>query len=322
MLGDDYVAGALALAHSLRQCGSRASLVVLVSSDVSEAARADLAHLFDEVVPVALLQGRAVHKEWKRFTSGSQNGQKMYQWLDKSFTKLQVLGLTQYAKVCLLDADMLCVSDPDALFALRAPAAICSLFKEKDPASHAEWHGKRLSEGQVSQSIERGWGMRGCCNLLAPNAAHLALLQQVLSVHGGYGERRLFIGADEKMLSDLYRDQWSHVHQRFGLTSWKSGPEFVGDLPPVFLHYVTEKPWRPAPIDVANGSGTSAWPDYLVWYRTARGIVAKQPSLRPYFDKHIRFMQPHVPPEERDTEARKESIGGAAAANTAAPADQ
>jgi len=322
MLGDDYVPGALALAHSLRSCGSRAARVVLVSSDVSAQARADLSVLFDEVVPVDLLQGRAVHKEWKRFSSGAQNGQQMYQWLDKSFTKLQVIGLTEYDKVALLDADMLCVSNPDELFQLRAPAAICSAFKDKDPAAHDQWHGRRLSEHQVRQAIETNWGMRGCINLLRPSAAHLSLVRDVLSTYGGYGVRRLFIGADEKLLSDLYLDQWTHVHQRFGLTSWKSGPEFTGERPAVMLHFVTEKPWRPAPVDVKNGSGDSAWPDYLFFYRTAKQLVAEQPALRRHFERHIRFMQPYVPQEERMQLGDEKPAGTTAAADGDKPATQ
>jgi len=244
MLGDAYIPGALVLASSLRAAGTRAALVVLVSPDVSAAGRADLALLFDRVVEVPLLQGRAVHQEWKRYTKAgaAPGGGKLYQWIDSAFTKVHVLGLTDYAKVCLLDADMLCVSradgppqdHPDGLWALQAPAGICSTVA--DGRGNSALHGQRLSLAQVEQSLS-SYGMRGCLYLLGPSPAHLRLLQEVLSAHGGYGVNRHYIGADERMLTDLYADRWSHVHWRFGCNSWKSDEKTLAGQS-VFLHYV------------------------------------------------------------------------------------
>jgi hypothetical protein len=313
-LGDDYVAGALALAHSLRMAGTRAELVVLVSADVSESARAHLRLLFDAVHEVPLLRGRAIHKEWKRFTQGLQNGQKMYDWIDYSFTKMHVLSLTQYDKVALLDADMLCQSPPDELWKVHAPAGVCSLLPDDSPTGQELHHGQRLTMAQVGRSVERSYGIRGCLALLKPNRAHFELLQRVLEKYGGYGERRYFIGADEKLLTDLYLDQWSHIHLRFGVASWKSSPRELGSKPAVFLHFVTEKPWRPAPINVKGGSGKQPWPDLFIFHKAVRSLLDQFPQLTPYFQLHLDFMQPFIDTRVQPLVAAVHSNGAVAAA--------
>ena len=249
MLGDSYVAGALVLGQSLRSRGTRASLVVLVSPCVSSGARSDLARLFDLVLEVPLLKARAVHQEWKKFTAAgaAPDGGRMYGWIDYSFTKFHVLTLTQFHKVCLLDADMLCVAESsdagsgeggvDSVFALRAPAGVCSTIL--DARSNQAMHGRRLSPEQVAQSL-RSYGMRGCIYMLRPNQSHFELVASVLAKHGGYGLNALYVGADEKLMTDLYADQWTHMHWRWGSNSWKSDLKTLG-AHAMFLHYVTDK---------------------------------------------------------------------------------
>lgn len=279
MLGDSYVPGALVLASSLRQAGSRAARVVLVSPDVSAGARADLLTVFDEVIEVPIIEGHAVHQEWKRYTKGQGAAPAMYQWIDKSFTKAHLLGLTQYRRVCLLDADMLCVSPPDGIFQLAAPAGICSTVAS--PAANEALHGRRLTQQQVEDSW-RSYGMRGCLYMLEPNPSHLSLLLSVLKEFGGYGEKRFYIGADEKLFTDLYLDAWTHAHWSFGSNSWKSSTQELG-REAVFLHYVTEKPWRPKEV----------WPDTIRWSEHATQLCDQHPKLTAYFASHFEAVRQH-----------------------------
>lgn len=275
MLGDAYAPGALVLAHSLRAAGTRASLVCLVTADVSPSARLDLALEFDEVIEVPLLSGQAIHREWKRYMKpAAGQGKPMYQWIGHSFTKFGVLSLVQFDLVCLLDADMLCVAPPDEIFELRAPAGLCSTIE--GIAHNNSMHGRRLSTSEVATACARSYGMRGCLYLLRPNPDHLALVRDVLRDHGGYGERRFHVGADEKMMSDLYLDEWSHAHWRFGCNSWKSGEAIIG-RPPVFLHFVTEKPWQPKEV----------WPDTRQWGEYAQAVMNSHPQVRPRFQDHL-----------------------------------
>lgn len=295
MLGDSYVPGALVLGHSIRSSGSRCSLVVMVSEDVSESARSDLALVFDEIINVPIIEGRAIHQEWKRYTkpnngngNGNANGsaQPMYQWIDKSFTKFNVLGLTKYARVCLLDADMVCVGQPDEIFSLRAPAGICSTIVGGD--ANNVMHGQRLSQAEVEASW-RSYGMRGCLYMVEPNTAHLDLVRSTLREFGGYGERRFYIGADEKLMTDLYLDEWSHAHWSFGCNSWKCDRALIG-RDPTFLHYVTDKPWRPKEV----------WPDTYKWSAYARDIIQRHPHIEHRFTQHFDAIKRH----EQQTQKR------------------
>lgn len=235
MLGDSYVPGALVLAHSLRTQGARAKLVVLVSADVSAAARSSLGLLFDLIVEVPLISGKAVHQEWKRYTSGATSNQrKLYGWIDHSFTKFHVLALTQFERVCLLDADQLCVgSNPDSLWASNVPAGVCSTIA--DARSNEQYAGRLLTPSQVEHSLS-SYGMKGCIYLLRPNLAHFDLIKSVLAQHGGYGLNRYYIGADEKLMTDLYSDCWTHLHWRWGSNSWKSDTKTLGQEA-MMLHY-------------------------------------------------------------------------------------
>ena len=60
------------------------------------------------------------------------------------FTKLQVLGLTEYEKILLLDIDTLVVESMDGLFELPAPAAMGPAALLVPPASaptgSSNWH--------------------------------------------------------------------------------------------------------------------------------------------------------------------------------------
>ncbi|MEQ8691355.1 MAG: glycosyltransferase family 8 protein [Pseudomonadales bacterium] len=116
----DYALGALALARSLRQVGSRAPLVVLATDS-----GIDLEALLEagcEIVPVSPLplstafkerhSRRAVH-ERAPFDKGEKPV--FHDPLD-NFSKLRLWQLTQYQRVVFLDADTLVVRNIDRLF--------------------------------------------------------------------------------------------------------------------------------------------------------------------------------------------------------------
>ena len=102
--GDAYVAGAEALGRSLSASGTREKKIVMVTADVSKAAREALAGqgwLIRDVEPLrAPNQGRDV----------------LFPRFDGVFTKLRAWQLTDVDKAVFLDADTLVLQNVDDLF--------------------------------------------------------------------------------------------------------------------------------------------------------------------------------------------------------------
>ena len=171
MLGDGYLPGCLLLAKSLRDASPRlcaeVDLVCMVTPDVSASARADLRTLFDRVDEVPYIElppARVPHRPAVR---------PIYA---RTFTKLRFLQYKQYAKVLLMDADMVAVR-PDlfSLFDLSPPAAVffgcLRSFFAPQFADHLRRYCPLLSHGglipaslfedKTCQRVPRGTGREG-----------------------------------------------------------------------------------------------------------------------------------------------------------------
>ncbi|RXN02804.1 glycogenin-1-like isoform X1 [Labeo rohita] len=103
---DAYSMGCIVVGKSLRRHGTSRKLVVMVSPNVSRAARLALEDVFDEVVMVDVLDsGDKAHLTLLRRPE-----------LGVTFTKLHCWTLTQYSKCVFLDADTLVLCNVDELF--------------------------------------------------------------------------------------------------------------------------------------------------------------------------------------------------------------
>src|SRR5699024_657216 len=97
MGGNDYIPGAVALAHSCRLY-STAALVCMVTSDVTD--RDPLVGAYDDVVEVPYISVDA-----PQFIGRRAN--EIYSpWIGNAPTKWRCLALDTYDKVLFLDADM------------------------------------------------------------------------------------------------------------------------------------------------------------------------------------------------------------------------
>ena len=124
-LGDAYLPGVMALAWSLREnvldrvpaARRHVRLACMVTRDVPESSLRCIATAYDDVIIVPALgvsPTRIAHRDPGTRVRYS-----------RLLTKLRVFGLSRYAKVLFLDADILALQ-PDLLnlFTLRAPAAV------------------------------------------------------------------------------------------------------------------------------------------------------------------------------------------------------
>ena len=84
-----------------------------------------------------------------------------------------------------------------------------------------------------------------------------------LLASGSFGDARSFAGADEQLMTTLFRGRWRHLHERFCLKSWHAE---AGSASTCALHFVSEKPWSPAVAD---------WPDFARWRSALEAALAE-----------------------------------------------
>ncbi|RDW83205.1 hypothetical protein BP5796_04696 [Coleophoma crateriformis] len=112
LLNDNYLPGALVLAHSLRDAGTTKKLAVLVTTDtVSSDCMAELQKVYDFVVPV----DRIVNQTPANLFLMDRGD------LHSVFTKINLWKLLQFRRIVYVDADMVALRAPDELFALSQP---------------------------------------------------------------------------------------------------------------------------------------------------------------------------------------------------------
>lgn len=113
--GDGYLPGVEVLGKSLDASGSSAPKVVLVTADISQAARDRLTRLGWQVRPIEPIENPAADRL-------------LFPRFESVFTKLRAWQLTEFDRVVLLDADTLVRQNIDDLFERRRFAAAPDFF--------------------------------------------------------------------------------------------------------------------------------------------------------------------------------------------------
>jgi len=112
LLTDNYLPGALVLAHSLRDAGTTKKLAVLYTAEtVSPEVVKELKSVFDYGIPVQRI------KNDKPENLNLMNRPDLH----SAFTKINLWKLTQFRKIVYIDADVLALRAPDELFDLPHP---------------------------------------------------------------------------------------------------------------------------------------------------------------------------------------------------------
>jgi Phosphorylated CTD interacting factor 1 WW domain/Glycosyl transferase family 8 len=281
MRGAAYLPGALVVARSLK---TKHAKVAMVTDDVPEAARAMLRLVYDRVVevPYVVQASRRMH--------GKKQAETYAAWADAAHTKWNALTLTDYAKVILVDADMMFLEDCDELFALRAPAACYSLPWAQPwmprggalnpyiaPGAVDFPHGATVPAATVMAALHQETFVGGgFLVLLKPSAERFEKLIAMLRKKAIYGEDyRTHSGPDEASIAEVYaRDgiDWTHIHQRYAAIPWKT--DWVATEDARARHYHGRKPWDASPDE---------FPDLADWWRLTVVLAAEHPELRPVF---------------------------------------
>ncbi|KAI6383235.1 hypothetical protein MCOR25_000156 [Pyricularia grisea] len=112
LLSDNYLPGALVLAHSLRDAGTTRKLAVMVTLDtVAAKVITQLKAVYDYVIPVPRIRNE---RPANLYLMNRPD-------LHSAFTKVNLWKQTQFSKLVYIDADVVAYRAPDELFAIAHP---------------------------------------------------------------------------------------------------------------------------------------------------------------------------------------------------------
>ena len=273
----EYLSGAFTLAWSIKTSGSKASRVIMIDKEINKnyGELIKLTGLFDDVFVIPnKLNYTAIQKKWRKYAESG-----IYDWINTSFNKYYCFTLTRYSRVIMLDADQICLKNPDELFKLSCPAGICSFYSELNNTLQNRHHGQKVPNADIRRSYERQWGIRGCLFMIEPSTNtwndiyHQLEYQQ--QHNGGIGDHKCFLGADEKFLTkyymttngDLEDSDWTHIHTKYSRLSYIDKTALAED--PYFLHFCTFKPWKSPGNDKWIHE---QWEDIAIWVFAATSM--------------------------------------------------
>ncbi|KAL2826855.1 nucleotide-diphospho-sugar transferase [Aspergillus cavernicola] len=109
LLSDNYLPGAMVLAHSLRDNGSQAKLVALYTPDTLQPATInELQTVYDKLIPVYRMTNHTPANLWLMERPD----------LIATFTKIELWRQTQFKRIVYIDSDVVSIRAPDELLDL------------------------------------------------------------------------------------------------------------------------------------------------------------------------------------------------------------
>lgn len=271
MKGDSYLPGIFTSVFSVSRTNPNADLVVMVTNDISQAARKILkkvaTHLYD--IPY-------ISFESKRMKTDRQ--QKMYEnWIATSYSKWNALALP-YDKIILVDGDTIHTENTDELFDLQAPACpFASPFIK--PMGYIESHYTDLPSGRDGYPLHNtqvptnlildtlnlgGVVLTSTPVLIEPSVDDFYAYQQMVKSMQPFGFPKCHSMLDEQSIAYFYasvkKQSFTTIHQRYNYYPWKDKFLFHGDVPRIIHFFSDTKPWS---------IKFDAYPDVICWYKMA-----------------------------------------------------
>jgi lipopolysaccharide biosynthesis glycosyltransferase len=265
MKNPSYVVGAMVMAHSLRMSQTKHKLVCMLTIDLYDKWRGVLAELYDEVVLTPYIK----YKSGKLF-SRKQN--KIYDWKDISYTKWYCLALSQYRKICFLDADLVIVKNIDHLLELPAPAGcfVNPWALESNNRIHTQYYtgikyGEKIPDANIQKALIDGFVAVGHCIVLEPSDKLYANYIKYMDTTQDrkFGSYCLSMVDEQSITHYMSKTStWTQMGYEYNTIPWhiKKTNMYRGLFSiPHILHYFNKiKPWS---------MKRKEWPDLEVWWQ-------------------------------------------------------
>nr|QBK89690.1 MAG: mRNA capping enzyme [Pithovirus LCPAC001] len=265
MNGDSYIPGMITVGSSLKMTGTKHDLVLLHTSDISEKGLTILkkSGIFDYIIPVKYLK--------YTFSPSQQVSEFHEKWMNLTYTKWNILKLTQYEKVIFVDGDMIVDRNMDNVFELDTPSANFSyryiterpkrLFSietanlDRIFIKYPVDYGDKIKNSMVMEGLKTSHVLNAGLVCLSPSQEKYDQMIAILETTDvfGFGGRS---GADEQIIAYLYiRDQdpnqsvWTTLGDRYNaLISKPDRLLKAGSVydykDPTVLHFTGKtKPW-------------------------------------------------------------------------------
>ncbi len=293
MRNDSYLPGALVMASGLREMGTSADLVCMVTGSVTPAAKQALGVVFDYVVDVdeaVLPHARRQERQDRPFL----------------FTRFNALRLGKdgdlghsYDKIVVLDADILPLRDYDRLFSLDTPAGIINERKEHclqatpdgrflippGALQTGRWiwhdiyekvcpHGQTIPEEITDRVLHdpSNMGVNACLWVLKPSMReHLDIMEdvqkpEVLELVSNWNWPEM------QYATMRWSGQWKNVDLKFSSFSGYPAPSVVNGM-----HFAGLKPWSIKKRDALRRF--SRYEDFRLWYAQFKTLMDAHPEL-------------------------------------------
>lgn len=231
MKGDSYIPGALIMGYSLRQFSSPdIDIVIMITNDVSKEGKYLLSKVFT-VIDVPYIE----YKSKNALMNNPENEKRYASWIAASYTKWNILNLTQYDKVFLLDADTCALRSIDDVFDFDTPAGIFdtpysdSYERHGFPDAYKNIrYGDKVPLKLIHKSLNnRGIGAWGTGVLVSPNAKDFKdfhiMMKKLSDTPGGFGFNS-HSGVDEQSITHFFwlkNLQWTSLPPVLNVIPWK-----------------------------------------------------------------------------------------------------
>ena len=123
---ESYLPGVLVLTHSLQRAGSNFGLLILTTPSLPESSRyiLELECMYNKNIQVKTVQSLYPPSQAANGAASDTNGGSAAERFADTYTKLRTFELLDYHTIVFVDADILCLQNPDALFSMPFPSGI------------------------------------------------------------------------------------------------------------------------------------------------------------------------------------------------------
>lgn len=255
--GDRYVPGIITSIYSVKRFDPKADLVVMVTDDVPQSARATLMKYATHLFSVPFLRFPGKFRMQKKMTA------KYGSWIDMAFTKWNVLALP-YEKAFLLDADVIARKGISSIFDMPTPSAV--IAKPMSTTTSASMPFDYSVEGSKVNTKTAKWilshrdafGAAASSILLAPNATDYQAFLTAMKDFKPLSFKNE-TGADEQSITYFYsmvkKIDWNVLGPRWNTVPWFKK---YADADPLIVHFMSkEKPWD---------MNKDEWTDVAEWH--------------------------------------------------------